>query len=61
MAMRQFFLLLQSGRPMQSPTIDVAVAVATDGGLMTPIVANTDKLQLTEINAAVGSLAKKAR
>jgi len=42
-------------------TIDVSVAVATPTGLITPIVANTDKLGLSQINDAVRDLAIRAR
>jgi pyruvate dehydrogenase E2 component (dihydrolipoamide acetyltransferase) len=41
--------------------VDVCVAVATDNGLITPIVFNADKKGLSSINADVSSLAQKAR
>jgi len=42
-------------------TVDVCVAVATDNGLITPIVFNADTKGLTSISFDVTSLAKKAR
>lgn len=41
--------------------VDVSVAVATDQGLITPIVKNVPALSLPEISEAVRSLAIKAR
>ncbi|CAG2162062.1 unnamed protein product [Oppiella nova] len=41
--------------------VDIAVAVATDGGLITPIVRNADKKSLSAISSEVRSLAMKAR
>merc|ERR1740130_1839530 len=41
--------------------VDICVAVATDGGLVTPIVANVPSLGLTDISAAVTDLAGRAR
>lgn len=41
--------------------VDVCVAVATDNGLITPIVYNADKKGLTSISFDVNSLAQKAR
>lgn len=41
--------------------VDVCVAVATEDGLITPIVAKADCKSLTEIGAEVKALAKKAR
>ncbi len=40
---------------------DISVAVATDGGLITPIVANANRLSVMEINAAMADLAERAR
>ena len=45
----------------QFATADISVAVATDGGLITPIVANADHLAVTEINTAMADLADRAR
>jgi pyruvate dehydrogenase E2 component (dihydrolipoamide acetyltransferase) len=42
-------------------SIDVSVAVATPGGLITPIVPQTDKLGLSEITEKVRDLAGRAR
>ena len=41
--------------------VDICVAVATDGGLVTPIVSNVPSLGLTDISAAVKDLAGRAR
>jgi len=42
-------------------TVDISVAVSTDGGLITPIVFDADKKGLEHINKDVVSLAEKAR
>lgn len=42
-------------------SVDVSVAVATDKGLITPIVKNADKLSIIEIGQQVKILADKAR
>ncbi len=42
-------------------SVDVSVAVATEGGLITPIVKGADALGLAGINAAVKDLAARAR
>ncbi|MEZ3160425.1 dihydrolipoamide acetyltransferase family protein [Microbacterium sp. BWT-B31] len=42
-------------------TIDLAVAVAVDDGLVTPIVRDVDRLTLTELSATVSELAARAR
>ena len=42
-------------------TVDVSVAVATDGGLITPIVKGADGLGLTGIADKVKDLAGRAR
>ena len=44
-----------------SPTVDISVAVATPGGLITPIVPNTDQMGLSEISDKVRDLATRAR
>jgi pyruvate dehydrogenase E2 component (dihydrolipoamide acetyltransferase) len=41
--------------------VDVSIAVAVDGGLLTPIVKNADQKSIQEISGEVKSLAKKAR
>jgi len=43
------------------PNIDISVAVATDAGLITPIVANAAGKSLAEISEAVRDLAGRAR
>lgn len=45
----------------QFSSADISVAVATDGGLITPIVANANGLVVMEINAAMADLADRAR
>jgi pyruvate/2-oxoglutarate dehydrogenase complex dihydrolipoamide acyltransferase (E2) component len=42
-------------------SVDISVAVATDGGLITPIVTDADSRGLAGINAAVKDLAGRAR
>lgn len=42
-------------------SVDIAVAVAIEGGLVTPVVRDADRLTLSEISAAVGDLAERAR
>lgn len=42
-------------------TSDISVAVATESGLITPIVFGAEKLPLSDISAQMKSLAKKAR
>ncbi|CAF0861311.1 unnamed protein product [Didymodactylos carnosus] len=42
-------------------TVDISVAVATDSGLITPIVFNADRRTLNDINLNVKNLAVKAR
>lgn len=44
-----------------SPTVDISVAVATPGGLITPIVPNTDRMGLSDISSKVKDLATRAR
>ncbi len=41
--------------------VDIAVAVAIDGGLVTPVVRGADRLTLSEVSAAVVDLAERAR
>jgi pyruvate/2-oxoglutarate dehydrogenase complex dihydrolipoamide acyltransferase (E2) component len=48
------------GLKLQS-TVDISVAVATDNGLITPIVFNADRLSIQEINGQVRQLATKAK
>ena len=42
-------------------SVDLSMAVATDRGLITPIIKNADKLGLEELNATARELAEKAR
>jgi pyruvate dehydrogenase E2 component (dihydrolipoamide acetyltransferase) len=49
------------GSVRMSSTVDISVAVATPGGLITPILRNTDKLGLSDISAKVKDLAARAR
>lgn len=49
------------GAAVTDPDVDVAVAVATDGGLITPIVRRADTKTLTEIGDEVRELAGRAR
>ena len=50
----------KQGLKLQS-TVDISVAVATDNGLITPIVFNADRLSLQDINGQVRQLAGKAK
>uniref|UniRef100_F7F2T0 Dihydrolipoamide acetyltransferase component of pyruvate dehydrogenase complex n=1 Tax=Monodelphis domestica TaxID=13616 RepID=F7F2T0_MONDO len=47
--------------PKQLPSIDISVAVATDRGLITPIIKDAAAKGIQEIAASVKALAKKAR
>ncbi|KPI00332.1 Dihydrolipoyllysine-residue acetyltransferase [Actinobacteria bacterium OK006] len=42
-------------------TVDVAVAVAIEGGLVTPVVRNVDRLTVSEISSTVQDLVERAR
>lgn len=46
---------------MQASSIDVSVAVATDSGLITPIVTDVTRRGLQEISMTVRDLADRAR
>lgn len=46
---------------IQYNNVDVSVAVATDGGLITPIVRNADQKSLPQISNEMKDLAKRAR
>ncbi|CAF4439099.1 unnamed protein product, partial [Rotaria magnacalcarata] len=50
----------KTGLKLQS-TVDVSVAVATENGLITPIVFNADRLSVQDINGQVKQLATKAK
>ena len=41
--------------------VDVAVAVATDGGLLTPVVRDADRKELSVLSAEIRDLASRAR
>lgn len=43
------------------PTVDIAIAVATDSGLITPIIRSADVKSVDQISAEVKELANKAR
>jgi pyruvate dehydrogenase E2 component (dihydrolipoamide acetyltransferase) len=49
------------GDRVNNKSIDISIAVATDKGLITPIVKNADQKSLSTISAEVKSLAEKAR
>ena len=51
----------KTGAFTQQSGVDISVAVATDKGLITPIVKNADKLSVLEISERVKALANKAR
>ena len=51
----------EKGHPVHAGSVDVCVAVATEGGLYTPIVKDANKKSLTQISADVRMLATKAR
>ncbi len=42
-------------------SVDIAVAVATDGGLITPIIRNADQMSISAISSLMKSLAARAR
>lgn len=46
---------------LQHPSADISIAVATDGGLITPIIARAETKGLAEIDSELGELAKRAR
>lgn len=46
---------------IQYNNVDISVAVATDGGLITPIVKNADQKSLAQISNEMKDLAKRAR
>ncbi|CAF1446032.1 unnamed protein product [Adineta steineri] len=50
----------KQGLKLQS-SVDVSVAVATDNGLITPIVFNADRLSVQDVNGQVRQLATKAK
>jgi pyruvate dehydrogenase E2 component (dihydrolipoamide acetyltransferase) len=50
-----------TGVVKQNTSVDISIAVATEGGLITPIVTNADQRGLLDINLAVKDLAGRAR
>jgi pyruvate dehydrogenase E2 component (dihydrolipoamide acetyltransferase) len=46
---------------VQYNNVDISVAVATEGGLITPIIFNADQKKVTQISAEMKELAKRAR
>ena len=50
-----------AGEARRSDSVDIAVAVATDGGLITPVVYGADGKKVAEINEEVKDLAARAR
>ncbi|XP_076067374.1 pyruvate dehydrogenase protein X component-like isoform X3 [Oratosquilla oratoria] len=51
----------QGNQLVHSETVDISIAVATDAGLITPIVKNADMLGIQEIAEKVRDLAGRAR
>ncbi|URE22140.1 e3 binding domain [Musa troglodytarum] len=51
----------EKGEPALCDSIDISVAVATEKGLMTPIIRNADQKSLTAISLEVKELAENAR
>lgn len=51
----------EQGEPSLRDSIDISIAVATEKGLMTPIVRNADQKTLSAISLEVKELAEKAR
>lgn len=51
----------KTGEFSRSPTVDISVAVATDTGLITPIIKSADRKRLESINSEMKELAKKAK
>lgn len=46
---------------LQWHRVDISVAVATEGGLITPIVTQADRKSLSAVSAEIGDLANRAR
>ncbi|EFA84160.1 pyruvate dehydrogenase complex [Heterostelium album PN500] len=51
----------KAGKTINNPTVDISVAVATDRGLITPIVGKTDTKSLGNIATELKDLAGRAR
>ena len=45
----------------QFSSVEIAVAVSVDGGLLTPVVRGVDRMPLSELSAAIRDLADRAR
>jgi len=46
---------------LRHETVDIAVAVAVENGLLTPVVRDADRLPIAELSATVADLAERAR
>lgn len=51
----------KTGAHQISPTIDISFAVATDKGLLTPIIKNANTLSIEQVSKAVKDLSERAR
>lgn len=51
----------QEGKVLVFGEVNVGVAVASDDGLVVPVIKNADQLSLTEISKALGELAARVR
>jgi pyruvate/2-oxoglutarate dehydrogenase complex dihydrolipoamide acyltransferase (E2) component len=51
----------QKGEAEELPTVDISVAVATDGGLITPIITDAVGKSIVEVQASMRDLAGRAR
>lgn len=51
----------QENGVLELDSIDIAVAVATEGGLYTPVLRGADRLRITEVSANMRDLAARAR
>ena len=54
-------VMWQDGNMRQFGTIDISVAVATDSGLITPIIWNADSKSIKQISAELKTLSAKAK
>lgn len=52
---------LDSENYIQHNNVNVSVAVAIDGGLVTPVIKNADKLSISQISSSIKSLASLAK
>eukprot|EP01128_Nolandella_sp_AFSM9_P007880 TRINITY_DN446_c0_g2_i2.p1 TRINITY_DN446_c0_g2~~TRINITY_DN446_c0_g2_i2.p1 ORF type:complete len:514 (+),score=178.20 TRINITY_DN446_c0_g2_i2:168-1544(+) len=51
----------ESGEPVSQSSVDISIAVAIEGGLITPIIHNADTKSLRQISSQTKELAEKAR